>query len=748
MALTKIPGSLLDTASGINGLIYPTSDGTSGQFLKTDGSGNLTFATVTTYTDSDVETYLDGGTSTPTFATATVSGTLTVTGDLDITGNVNSYNVTDLDVTDQTITLGAGQTEANSGGSGIIIDGSSASFLWNETDNRFDYNRNLHIGTAAGQGTSSSPALQIGGAATYRLGLYTDAEGGIIQNLNGDDGLQFRVKTAGEAMRIDGGTGNVGIGTDNPSSELHIKGASPAGIFNSQLLVDTTDTTGAENTGSKILFGYHDGVNNRTGPYIFGANTSGQSGHYSAYLAFGTRANGSNPEERMRIDASGNVGIGTTSPNVALDVDGGTANGSIARFHNENTRYLEISAESDGTYDDAISVFKKNSGVGQFAFKNSTTEYMRIDSTGIDVTGDITASQSMKIGTGGTYAAGSIYSDSAWGMIFRAKQASPSLANYRWADSSDAELMRIDSSGNAGIGQTSPNNNASFTSLSMGGTSGKSGLVEFNYSNDATKGYLYAQSTAISLEAASTNLIRFATNAAFRGAIDSKGTLFFGAGDSSLDHNTYAHAAVFSKNSTPLGTVVIEDMDVSSGIGNTVLNCYLRDQDPATYATFIRFTDGGGTVGSITHNDDGGGVTYNTTSDYRLKENVNYDWDALSLLNQLKPAKFNFIRNPSQTVQGFLAHEVKDIVPSSVQGEKDHMMDIGTITNSDGNVVYEGVYEHFCKTDEGQTWTRTGEEPLYQELDYSRIVPLLTKAIQEQQTIIENLQSRIEALEE
>ena len=110
MALTKIPASLLDTSSGINGLIYPTSDGTSGQFLKTDGSGNLTFATVTTYTDSDVETYLDGGSSTPTFASATVSGTLTVTGDLDITGDINSYNVTDLDVTDKTITLGAGQT--------------------------------------------------------------------------------------------------------------------------------------------------------------------------------------------------------------------------------------------------------------------------------------------------------------------------------------------------------------------------------------------------------------------------------------------------------------------------------------------------------------------------------------------------------------------------------------------------------------------------------------------------------------
>src|SRR5210317_899695 len=145
MALTKIPASFIDTASGINGLIYPSSDGTSGQFLTTDGSGTLSFATVTTYTDSDVETYLDGGTSTPTFATATVSGTLTVVGDLDLTGDINSYNVTDLDVTDKTITLGAGQTEALSGGSGIIIDGSNASILWDETNDQFDINKTIHI---------------------------------------------------------------------------------------------------------------------------------------------------------------------------------------------------------------------------------------------------------------------------------------------------------------------------------------------------------------------------------------------------------------------------------------------------------------------------------------------------------------------------------------------------------------------------------------------------------------------------
>ena len=88
-----------------------------------------------------------------------------------------------------------------------------------------------------------------------------------------------------------------------------------------------------------------------------------------------------------------------------------------------------------------------------------------------------------------------------------------------------------------------------------------------------------------------------------------------------------------------------------------------------------------------------------------------------------------------------------DIVPGSVAGSKDQMEPIGTIKDSDGNILKEDVFEHFCKTDEGQTWTQTGTQAEYQQLDYSRLVPLLTKALQEQQTIIDDLKSRIETLE-
>jgi hypothetical protein len=244
---------------------------------------------------------------------ATVTGTLTVTGDLDITGNVNSASVTDLDVTDKTITVGAGQTEAQSGGSGLIVDGSSASFLWNETDNRFDYNRNLHIGTAAGQGTSSSPALQIGGGATYRLGLYTDSEGGIIQNLNGDDGLQFRVKTAGEAMRVDGGTGNVGIGTASPAVALDIAGSSTT-----QMRIQMSgqaDTRVLSDTGTGII------------------------GTYSNH-PLTIKTNGSTA---ATIDTSGNVGIGQTGPTSHINT------GTFFK-PDSNGRFLTLNGGANGSF--------------------------------------------------------------------------------------------------------------------------------------------------------------------------------------------------------------------------------------------------------------------------------------------------------------------------------------------------------------------------------------------------------------
>ena len=134
----------------------------------------------------------------------------------------------------------------------------------------------------------------------------------------------------------------------------------------------------------------------------------------------------------------------------------------------------------------------------------------------------------------------------------------------------------------------------------------------------------------------------------------------------------------------------------------------VNDNDSGTIYSMYVLNASNSLVGGISNN--GSSTTFHTSSDYRLKENVNYDWNGTEKLKQLKPAQFNFINNANETVEGFIAHETEDVAPYAVIGEKD--------------------------------------SEKMQGMDYGRITPILVKAIQEQQAIIEDLKSRIETLEE
>ena len=145
-------------------------------------------------------------------------------------------------------------------------------------------------------------------------------------------------------------------------------------------------------------------------------------------------------------------------------------------------------------------------------------------------------------------------------------------------------------------------------------------------------------------------------------------------------------------------------------------------------ATQIAFRNPNGTVGYI--NTSGTATSYGTSSDYRLKENVSYDFDATTRLKQLKPARFNFIADADKTVDGFLAHEVSSIVPEAISGEKDALE---KYRNADETPEGKSVGDN--KLDEnGDTMIDA------QSIDQSKLVPLLVKTIQE-------LEARITTLE-
>ena len=177
----------------------------------------------------------------------------------------------------------------------------------------------------------------------------------------------------------------------------------------------------------------------------------------------------------------------------------------------------------------------------------------------------------------------------------------------------------------------------------------------------------------------------------------------------------------------------------SSNLSGTRGGISVQNKTDNTGGYFLAFyRSNNALIGSISQGS--GSVAYNTTSDYRLKENVNYSFDATTRLKQLKPCIFNWIDDEDNTpIDGFLAHEVSSVVPEAITGEKDATEEIGIIKDSNGNTIREKASKP-SDLDEGDTWTATGTQPVYQGIDQSKLVPLLVKTIQE-------LEARITALE-
>ena len=152
-------------------------------------------------------------------------------------------------------------------------------------------------------------------------------------------------------------------------------------------------------------------------------------------------------------------------------------------------------------------------------------------------------------------------------------------------------------------------------------------------------------------------------------------------------------------------------------------------------------------------------VSYQTTSDYRLKENAVVLDNAINRVKQLQPKRFNFIGDPDEILDGFFAHEAQEVVPECATGTKDEMQDIGTLTEWDGTVISTGFTEPSADAMSWEetidntthvrtrTWVKTGEQPVYQGIDHSRLVPVLTAALKEAITKIEQLEARITQLE-
>jgi hypothetical protein len=268
---------------------------------------------------------------------------------------------------------------------------------------------------------------------------------------------------------------------------------------------------------------------------------------------------------------------------------------------------------------------------------------------------------------------------------------------------SGTTAVTIDTSQNVGIGTASPAAIASgHTVVDISAASGKSANIYLhgNGTSGTSAGLQIQSSTGDCGIYQANNLpMVFATNNTERMRIASGGQVIIGA--------------TSGNDTTRLGVV-----SSTSGV-NTNTSAITSTSGTRYHWTF---QDGSSSTerGSITTN--GSATAYNTSSDYRLKENIAPMTGALATVQALKPVTYTW-KESGDNSQGFIAHELQAVVPDCVTGEKDA---VETYSDEDGNE---------------QT------RPKYQSVDTSFLVATLTAAIQEQQTIINDLKARIETLE-
>ena len=492
-----------------------------------------------------------------------------------------------------------------------------------------------------------------------------------------------KVLTTGSALTFDGT--NLGVGTSNPAG------------FGSVLAVrNDTGFTASFNSigtyGAKIRL-QNIGVDS----FDIGMPANTGSLNFS---------NGSG--ELMRLTSTG-LGIGTSSPSAKLHVKGG--NNNSLYIDNDGSRYTSTYILNNGTTKGALYWDNTNAelhfGTGVAApihFNINGGSAAILDASGnlgLGVTPSAWSGvKAVQINNASLYGysnyeagvqANAYFNGSAWTYIASAPATQYQLTNgvhkFFTAPSGTAgnaitftQAMTLDASGNLGVGTSSPS-----TRLNV--VSSGSGVDSARFSDGVNSTLLIRHGTGNLAYLDAYSVLGLFTGGSERMRIDSSGNLLVGT--TTATHSGITSKCILKSSDNVLGVV--------TDSGNTQA---------------VRFTNGTTAVGSI--NLTTSATSYSTSSDYRLKENIQPMQNALDVMAQLNPVTYTWKADGSDG-QGFIAHELQAVVPDCVTGEKDAV-------DAEGNPVYQGI-------------------------DTSFLVATLTKALQEAHGLIKDLESRIAALE-
>jgi hypothetical protein len=430
-----------------------------------------------------------------------------------------------------------------------------------------------------------------------------------------------------------------------------------------------------------------------TGIYSPGADTLAISTNGTGRLTIDSSGNINIDSGTVYVDAVNNrLGIGTSAPNAATHI----MLSDVAGFNSPLIDGLVV--ERSGGNDLAITIATDNSRNGCLVFADSNSSnsaWINYDHSVDAMSFKVNANERARIDSSGRLLVGTSSALSDGGDI-QLVNASGRARFHRNAADEFQSILWLSKA--RGTGYQVLSNNDKIGSISFQGADGT----------------VLLQAAAISAEVDGTP-----------GASDMPGRLVF---STTADGASSPTERMRIANQ---GDIYIHTTTGIPGTGNTNVGAQFeraadgttlfvsRANSPVLYlnrnsdASLVHFNRSGGTVGYIhvssTH------TTYSTNSDYRLKENVTAVTDGITRLQQLKPSRFNFIADPGKTVDGFIAHEVQTVVPEAITGTKDEVNDKG--------------------------------DPVYQGIDQSKLVPLLTAALQEAIGEIESLKARVAALE-